>query len=343
MEYNISDFDYPIPRHLVAQVPVDPRDSSRLMELNRVGGTITHHPSFRSLLNILEPGDVLVRNNSRVIPSRLNYTRGLGDEVTILLLRRLGGDGTWEFMSEQGTFDVGEKWVFPSGLMASIIEKGEQVGKKGETLGLIKFLNERFLEKSGTIPVPPYIHGYKGDPERYQTVYAQLDKMGSSAAPTAGLHFTESLLEEIEEKGVIIREVTLHVSIDTFMPVIESNPREHRIYKEWVELPYDTAQVVNGRKGRLIAVGTTSVRVLEQSYKNFGELRPFSGWADIFILPGYRFHIDGLITNFHYPRSSNIMMVAAFVGSIEVLINSYKEAIKNNYRFYSFGDATIIL
>lgn len=335
-----SDFDYEIPRELVAQEPITPRDSSRLMVIGKDTGQLLH-TSFRELPHFLEKGDVLVFNDSKVIPARLRYTRGLDDEIVILLLNKKEKN-LWEIMMEVGEVEVGEELRFTGELYGKITGLGNFIGKRKERLGLIEFSDEdKLLETKGEAPLPPYIHSYKGDPNRYQTVYAKV--MGSAAAPTAGFHFTEQLLDRLRQRGIGLAFVTLHVSIDTFMPVYEDNPEEHKIHKEFISVSKENADFINNRKGRLICVGTTSTRVVEQvSSLNHGSMASFEDWANIYILPGYKFHIDGMITNFHYPRSTNIMMIAAFVGW-DKLKKAYEEAIEMKYRLYSFGDSMLIL
>ena len=336
-----KEFDYEIPRHLIAQEPIEPRDHSRLLVLDARSGGIKHK-HFYDLLDYLKKGDVLVLNDSRVIKSRLRYTRGLGDEVVILLLRQLS-DKVWEFLLEFGTLDVNEHLVFSPYspyLEGLIVELGVIVGKKGERVGVINFSSDNFLDNLGETPIPPYIHGYKGSPERYQTVYSLVK--GSSAAPTAGLHFTPELLRSIEDTGVKLCFTTLHVSIDTFMPIIEDNIEDHIIHKEFVSISKEYCEILNNRKGRIICVGTTTVRVLEQIKGKFGEFKPWEGWADVYITPGHKFCMEGLITNFHYPRSTNIVMVSSF-ASWDLLMRAYGEAFNMRYRLYSFGDAMLIL
>jgi len=332
-----SDFDYPIPRELVAQEPMEPRDHSRLLVLNKTTGEVTH-TFFYDLPSYLGAGDILVLNNSKVIPVRLKCTQGLSEEVTILLLRKVQGR-VWEMMVEVGECEEGEELVFSPDLSGKVIGLGEVIGKRKERLGNILLSGDN-LDTSGSLPIPPYIHSYRGDPNRYQTVYASKD--GSAAAPTAGFHFTPHLLDEIKGRGVQVVEVTLHVSIDTFMPVYEDDPEGHKIHKEWVEVKENVIDQIFCA-GRLIGVGTTSVRSIEQVWKNGYPLNgDYRDWADIYILPGHEFHIDGMITNFHYPRSTNLMMVAAFAGW-DKLKPAYEEAIKERYRLYSFGDSMFII
>ncbi len=338
MKSNI--FSYEIPRELVAQEPAEPRDSSRLMVVDRreCRGELEdrfEHDRFFNLPNWLREGDVLVFNDSKVIKSRIRYTRGLEDELVLLLLRNLEG-GLWEVLIEQGQVKRGE--VLSN--IGTIRSNGEVVGSKGQVITTIELLPSFNMEDFGETPLPPYIHGYKGDPNRYQTIYSKIQ--GSSAAPTAGLHFTKELLTRLEDRGVELAFVTLHVSVDTYMPVMEENLEDHKIHKELVKITKEAAETINNRTGRLITVGTTSTRVLENTYRRYGYIKACEDWADIYILPGFKFHVDGIITNFHYPSSTNIAMIAAFVGT-DLLKDAYEEAISKKYRLFSFGDACLFL
>ena len=337
-----SDFDIQLPKEMVAQVPAEPRDHSRLLVLDRETGTITHKVFFQ-LPELLEKGDTLVFNNSRVIPARLigNKEKEPMEKVTILLLEKKGP--YWGALVEVGEVEENEIISF-TGLSARIVSKGDLIGKRKETLVNILLSDEGALEKAGEPPVPPYIHGFKGDPEKYQTVYSAI--RGSAACPTAGLHFTDELLDSIRDMGVNLCFVTLHVGIDTFMPVYEDDPKDHKMYTEFCVCPEKTAEIVNEtrEKGhRVIGVGTTSTRTLESSWsRELNRIAPYSDWTSIYILPGYRFNsIDSMITNFHYPKSTNLMMISAFAG-LDNTKKAYQTAVESGYRFYSFGDSMFI-
>jgi len=338
-----SDFDYHLPESSIGQVPAEPRDSSRLLILHRDSGNIEHR-IFRDLSLILQPNDLLILNRTRVIPARIFAKKETGGRVELLLLRRRD-ELTWEALVGGKGLQVGKAVYIENGPRAEIIEILEGSER------LIKFSEpiEPYFSKVGNVPLPPYIHEKLNDPERYQTVYSR--DVGSAAAPTAGLHFTPQLLDELKEKGVKIAYVTLHVGLDTFAPVTEEDPEEHKIHTEWCELPQETADLINQTKqngGRVIAVGTTSVRTLESAGRSLLTnpqklIAAFSGPTDIFILPGYQFQIvDAMITNFHLPKSTLIMLVSAFAGRKKIL-ESYKLAIQEGYRFYSFGDAMFIV
>jgi len=306
------------------------------MVLSRPDGSIGHHRFFE-IADFLSPGDVLVLNNSRVMPARLYGHRvGSGGKVEILLLRRLD-DGIWEALVKPGRLGKGDKIEIDS-LLAELLERGEA------GIRVIRFSDETLLERMGKVPLPPYIHASLNRPERYQTVYAQ--KVGSVAAPTAGLHFTPQLLQALQEKGILLIFVTLHVGLDSFRPVQADDPRHHPIHKEYCELSPEAAERLNQAKmegQRIICVGTTTVRVVEEAFNKGFPLKSFEGWASLFILPGYHFHMaDALITNFHLPRSTLLMLVSAF-ASKELLDRAYEEAMKLRYRFYSFGDCMLIL
>ena len=356
-----SDFDYNLPESSIAQTPVEPRDSSRLLVLHRNSGELAHR-TFREVGDYLHPGDLLVLNQTRVIPARIYGRKETGGRVEILLLRRRD-ELTWESLVGGKGLRVGKKLFVESGdssrrgqkpisgalgLYAEIIELLDGSER------LIRFSEpiEPYFSKVGNVPLPPYIHEKLNDPERYQTVYAR--EPGSAAAPTAGLHFTPRLLEELQQKGVRIAYVTLHVGLDTFAPVTEDNPQEHKIHSEWCALPEETADAINQTKttgGRVIAVGTTSVRTLETAnrYSKFDPLTAeyriasFIGPTSLYILPGYEFKVvDAMITNFHLPKSTLLMLVSAFAGR-EKILETYETAIRERYRFYSFGDAMLIL
>ena len=338
-----SDFDYHLPESSIAQTPIEPRDSSRLLALHRDTGEIEHR-IFREVGDYLHAGDLLVLNQTRVIPARIYARKETGGRVELLLLRRRD-ELTWEALVGGKGLRVGKKIKVEDGPKVDIIEA--LLGSER----LIKFSEpiEPYFSKVGNVPLPPYIHEKLRDPERYQTVYAR--EPGSAAAPTAGLHFTPQLLEDLQTKGVKIAYVTLHVGLDTFAPVTEEDPEEHVIHTEWCELSKETADLINQTKhtrGRVVAVGTTSVRTLEsaatlQSPVTDHELLPFTGPTSLYILPGYKFRVvDVLITNFHLPKSTLLMLVSAFAGQ-EKILEAYEIAIRKGYRFYSFGDAMIIL
>ncbi|MDP1713877.1 MAG: tRNA preQ1(34) S-adenosylmethionine ribosyltransferase-isomerase QueA [Anaerolineales bacterium] len=346
-----SFFNYDLPESSIAQTPAAPRDSSRLLVLHRDTGII-EHKIFHDILDYLKPNDLLVLNRTRVIPARIFAKKETSGRVELLLLRRRD-ELTWEALVGGKGLRVGKLVYVENGPRAEIIETLEGSER------LIKFSEpiEPYFSIVGNLPLPPYIHEKLSDPERYQTVYSR--DVGSAAAPTAGLHFTRQLLDELIEKGVKIAYVTLHVGLDTFAPVTEANPEEHKIHTEWCELPQETADLINQTKqngGRVIAVGTTSVRTLEsaanyqlpitnlQSPRKASnlEFQPFIGPTSLFILPGYQFKVvDALITNFHLPKSTLIMLVSAFAGR-ERILSAYEIAIKEGYRFYSFGDAMFI-
>ena len=338
-----SDFDYDLPESFIAQTPVEPRDSSRLMVLHRESGKIEHH-IFREIGASLRPNDLLVLNQTRVIPARLFAHKPTGGRVELLLLRRRD-ERTWEALVGGKGLSAGKSMQVEDGPRAEIVE----VLNGSERLIRFEQPIEPFFPKAGNVPLPPYIHEKLSDPERYQTVYAR--EPGSAAAPTAGLHFTPRLLAELEAQGVTLGYVTLHVGLDTFAPVTEDDPREHKIHTEWCELPSETAELVNqARKngGRIIAAGTTSVRTLESAARasklaGSPKTMPYSGPTDLFILPGFPFGlVEGMITNFHLPQSTLLMLVSAFAGR-EVILEAYETAKREGYRFYSFGDAMLIL
>ena len=341
-----SDFDYYLPEELIAQTPAEPRDSSRLMVVHRCNGAIEHR-YFRDIMDYLVEGDVLVFNDSRVIPARLKGRKvGTGGSVEMLLLRRLEVN-IWEALvrpSRRLQTGVGIEITSSSqpgkAIKAEILEVGE-IG-----IRTICFSDETSLFEIGQVPLPPYIHTPLYDPERYQTVYAHVS--GSVAAPTAGLHFTPGLLAEIEHKGVQCLFTTLHVGLDTFRPVKENNPRAHIIHREYGVIDEKVAcKLTDARRDgrRIICVGTTTVRIIEQAARlSYGrEIGAFEGWVDLFILPGHRFRIvDAVITNYHLPKSTLLMLVTAFAGRDNIK-KAYIEAVAQKYRFYSFGDAMLIL
>ena len=336
-----TDFDYHLPESSIAQTPAEPRDSSRLLIFHRITGDVEHR-LFRDVRLFLRPGDLLVLNQTRVIPARIFAHKETGGKVELLLLRRRD-ELTWEALVGGKGLRVGKLVQVGNGPQAEIIEILEGSER------LIKFSEpiEPYFSQVGNVPLPPYIHEKLTDPERYQTVFAK--EPGSAAAPTAGLHFTPQLLDEIQAMGVKVSYVTLHVGLDTFAPVNEDNPEDHKIHSEWCHLPQETADVINETKrngGRVIAVGTTGVRTLEsaaQASSNIGyRMSAFTGPTTLFILPGYQFKVvDAMITNFHLPKSTLLMLVSAFAGREKVL-QTYETAIKEGYRFYSFGDAMFI-
>ena len=340
-----SDFDYSLPQELIAQTPAEPRDSSRLMVVSRSDGSIAHR-RFHHLPEYLKAGDLLVFNDSRVIPARLyGRKKGSGGRVELLLLNRTEA-GLWRCLVRPGR-RMGPGTVFEVDGADNLIE-GTVAAVEGDGSRLVSFSREDGLSQAGVVPLPPYIHRPLEDPERYQTVYSRLE--GSVAAPTAGLHFTRELLGKLQEVGVEFAFVTLHIGWDTFKPVKEEDPREHAIHTEYWELNEEAASKVNAAKKegrRIVAVGTTSVRLLEQAaalrLPGEAELRPFKGWADLFIMPGYRFQmVDAMVTNFHLPRSTLLMLVSAF-ASQDLVFRAYQEAIQQRYRFYSFGDSMVIV
>ncbi len=344
-----SDFDYFLPPELIAQSPVEPRDHSRLMVVNRRDGSIEHRHFFE-IVDYLQAGDVLVLNDSRVIPARL-YGRKVdgGGKVEMLLLHRLSPD-TWEVLVKPGKrFHPGSKVEIakesargtPEIRVLAEVKELRQNGTR-----VLSFNDETLLAELGQVPLPPYIHTPLERPERYQTVYAKVD--GSAAAPTAGLHFTPELLRRVEAKGVRCLFVTLHIGLDTFQPVREEDPSRHLIHKEYALLDEAIARELSQAKRegrRVISVGTSSARIIEQAAQlnRPKQLEPFGGWVSLFILPGYQFQmVDALITNFHLPRSTLLMLVSAFAGR-ELIDRAYQEAIAQRYRFYSFGDAMLVL
>jgi len=345
-----SDFDYSIPSELIAQSPLEPRDRSRLMLLSCCDGSIAHRRFF-DIIDYLHEGDVLVFNDSRVIPARLSGRRvDSGGGVEILLLRRLKTN-VWETLVKPARrlhlgsrVEITGDSVADSSLGAGVLAEVMEMGQGG--IRVMSFSDETLLPELGKLALPPYIHIPLAQPERYQTVFARV--AGSVAAPTAGLHFTPELLGDIERKGIRCLFVTLHVGLDTFLPVREEDPLEHSIHSEYAVL----SQAVAGelakakREGRrIICVGTTAVRVVEQAAQasDCVKLQPFKGWVTLFILPGYRFRlVDALLTNFHLPRSTLLMLVSAFAGK-ELIDKAYQEAIAQRYRFYSFGDAMLII
>lgn len=339
---NLHDFYYELPQELIAQDPLEDRSGSRMLLLNRMTGETEHH-IFREILSYLYPGDCLVINDTKVIPARLIGSKiGTDAKIEVLLLKRRG-DQVWETLVKPGKkAKPGTKISFGEGLLVGEVLEIVEDGNR-----LIRFdfegIFEEILDRLGQMPLPPYITHQLKDRNRYQTVYAKHD--GSAAAPTAGLHFTSELLKKIEEKGVRIAHVTLHVGLGTFRPVKVENIQEHHMHSEFYVVEEEQARLINETKaqgGRIIAVGTTSCRTLESASGEDGVVRAGSGWTDIFIYPGYKFHvIDGLITNFHLPESTLLMLVSALAGR-EKILKAYEEAVKERYRFFSFGDAMFI-
>lgn len=339
----VADFDYYLPEELIAQEPLYPRDSSRLMVIDRQKQTIEHH-IFRDIVNFLGPEDVLVLNNTKVMPARLfGVKEGTGAKIEVVLLRRLELD-KWEVLVKPGKrVKPGTLIRFGQGeLMAEAIGETEVGGR------ILKFtydgIFEDVLHRLGQMPLPPYIKKDLKDPDRYQTVYAAHE--GSAAAPTAGLHFTEELLQKIQAKGVTICYILLHVGLGTFRPVQVETVEEHKMHAEFYQVPEDTAQILQQavKQGkRIIAVGTTTVRTLESVMQKYGQIVAASGWTDIFIYPGFEFKLtQGLVTNFHLPKSTLLMLVSAFMGK-DLTMKAYEIAVKERYRFFSFGDAMLIL
>ncbi len=337
-----SDFYFDLPEELIAQTPLEKRDNSRLMHLNKFTGEISHDYFF-NLPEYLNPGDCLVLNNSRVLPARLIGFRPTGGSIELVLLRDLG-DNRWECLSRPGRKTrPGQEILFGNGELKGIVESVTDGGNR-----IVRFEYEgiflEVLEKLGKMPLPPYIKEELQDPERYQTVYSK--ELGSAAAPTAGLHFTDALLDQIRAKGVKVVFITLHVGLGTFRPVKEENIEDHPMHSEFCMISAEAAEAVNETKrngGKIISVGTTSCRTLESFADEQGYLRECSGWTDIFIYPGYHFKcIDALITNFHLPESTLIMLVSSLAGR-ENILNAYQNAVENQYRFFSFGDAMIII
>lgn len=337
-----SDFYYDLPQELIAQTPIEKRDTSRLMTLDRATGEVGHH-HFYELPGFLRPGDCLILNDSRVLPARLLGQRLPGGGACEVLLLTDKGDKTWECLVRPGRkMRTGAKLSFGNGELTA-----EVVGEVEGGNRLVRFDYEgiflEVLEHLGKMPLPPYIKEELQDKERYQTVYSKV--LGSAAAPTAGLHFTPELLEKIAAKGVGIGYVTLHVGLGTFRPVKEEEITDHEMHSEFCTIPPETAELINCTKksgGRVICVGTTSCRTLESWAAEDGHMEPKSGWTNIYIYPGYRFKVmDGLVTNFHLPESTLIMLVSAFAGREHVLA-AYEEAVKERYRFFSFGDAMFI-
>lgn len=336
----LENFNYDLPTNLIAQEPAEPRDSCRLMLVDKKTGE-WEHQSFRDILNEIRAGDVLVFNNTKVIPARLyGQRKGTGGKVEMLLLSPKGNDN-WEVLVKPGKKALpGTEIVFNEHMSCQIVDKTDFGGR----IAHFKYNGEfdSILDQIGEMPIPPYIHKKLEDKNKYQTIYAKYK--GSAAAPTAGLHFTEELLEEIKNRGAGVYFVTLHVGLGTFRPVAKENIEEHEMHKEWYDVPQITADAVNRAKTegrRIIAVGTTSVRTLESAGQT-GTLVAGGGWTQLYIYPGYEWNIvDAIVTNFHLPESTLIMMMAAFAG-INHILSAYKEAVNQKYRFFSFGDAMFL-
>lgn len=340
---NVEEFDYDLPESLIAQTPLKDRDQSRLLVLGRNSGNI-EHKHFKDVINYLETGDTLVLNDTRVMPARLfGLKEETGAKVEMLMLTRIENND-WEVLHKPAKrIKVGNKLSFGEGkIIAECIEELDQGGRIMR-LHYEGILEER-LNELGEMPLPPYIKERLDDPDRYQTVYAK--ESGSAAAPTAGLHFTDELLDEIRAKGINIAFITLHVGLGTFRPVSVEDINDHEMHSEYYQMTQETANLLNQTKKeghRIISVGTTSTRTLETIRRDYNEFVAVSGWTDIFIYPGFTYKaIDGLITNFHLPKSTLVMLVSAF-SSRENILNAYKEAVKLEYRFFSFGDAMLII
>ncbi len=339
---NVSDFYYDLPEELIAQTPIEKRDESRLMVLNRASQTI-EHKTFKDIIEYLEPGDCLVRNNTKVIPARLYGKKATGAKIEFLLLNRIEGD-IWECIVRPGhKLKPGTEVEFGDGILKAKVLDVMEGGTRKVEFKYEGIFNE-ILDKIGLMPLPPYIHESLKDNDRYQTVYAKYE--GSAAAPTAGLHFTPELFEKIKAKGIDVANVTLHVGIGTFRPVKVENVEEHHMHSEHFYIKQEDADKINNAKKngkRVIAVGTTSCRVLETIADENGMVKPTEGDTQIFIYPGYKYKcLDGLVTNFHLPESTLIMLVSALAGR-DYIMRAYNEAVKERYRFFSFGDAMLIL
>ena len=338
----VEEFDYNLPEELIAQKPLEQRDSSKLLVLDKKTGEV-EHKHFYDILNYLEKGDTLVLNDTKVLPARLIGEKKETKAVIEILLLKNIKDDDWECLVKPARrIKVGTIVSFGNGKLKAKCIKEEDEGIRHFTLIYNGILLE-ILEELGTMPLPPYIHEKLNDQSRYQTVYAK--EVGSAAAPTAGLHFTNELLEEIKAKGINIAYVTLHVGLGTFRPVSVETIEEHEMHSEYYQMTKEVAELLTKTKNenhKIIAVGTTSTRTLETIMTKYGEFKECNGWTNIFIYPGYKFKaIDNLITNFHLPKSTLVMLVSALAGK-ENILNAYNEAIKNEYRFFSFGDAMLI-
>lgn len=337
-----SDFYYDLPEHLIAQHPLLKRDASRLLHLDKNTGK-TEHGTFPDILRYLNPGDCLILNNTRVLPARIYGVKDTGAVVEFLLLNQVDKD-TWECLAGPGKkAKVGSEFTFGDGVMKGLVKEVKEDGNRVVTFSYEGNNFYAILEEVGQMPLPPYIKERLEDQERYQTVYSK--QVGSAAAPTAGLHFTPELLEQVKAKGVSVGEVTLHVGLGTFRPVKEENIEDHLMHTEHYYMPKETADLINRTKekgGRVVCVGTTSCRTVESVAAKNGCICEDEDWTGIFIYPGYEFQcMDALITNFHLPESTLIMLVSAFAG-YENTMNAYKEAVEQEYRFFSFGDAMMI-
>lgn len=336
-----DDFDFYLPEHLIAQTPLEKRDSSKLLILDKETGEVAHK-HFSDIIDYLNEGDVLVLNDTKVMPARIFGTKAdTGAVIELLMLKEIEKD-TWEVLSKPAKrIKVGTVVTFSDRLKAECIDVGE------EGIRIFKFIYNgifyEILDELGEMPLPPYIHEKLKDKDRYQTVYAK--NVGSAAAPTAGLHFTKDLLNKIKEKGIKIEYITLHVGLGTFRPVSVDDVTNHKMHSEFYQMDRETANILNEAKRlgkRIISVGTTTTRTLETIMNLYGEFKECSGWTDIFIYPGYKFKaINSLITNFHLPKSTLIMLVSALAGKDNIM-NAYSEAVKNEYRFFSFGDSMFI-
>lgn len=344
MGLKTSDFDYDLPEELIAQHPLAQRDASRLLVYDRKTGSVAHRV-FHDLPGYLNAGDVLVLNDTRVIPARiLGNKTDTGGKIEFLLLKRVDGD-VWEALAKPARRAApGTEFTFGGGRVRTVVLEALPEGMRRIKL-LYDGVFEEALDAIGSMPLPPYIHERLGDPERYQTVYAR--ERGSAAAPTAGLHFTPELLGEVERKGIRVVRVLLHVGLGTFRPVAAEEVSEHKMHSEYYEVTEEAAAAINGARasgGRVVAVGTTSARTLETAAGEDGIVRSGRGWTDIFITPGYRFRaVDALVTNFHLPRSTLLMMIGAFAGSREEMLRVYALAVEEKYRFFSFGDAMLLV
>ena len=337
-----SDFSYDLPKELIAQTPVEPRDHSRLMVLHKESGEVEHR-HFYDVIDYLNPGDCLIVNDSRVLPARLyGQKEGTGGHMEFLLLQNLGND-QWETLAKPGKkAKPGAVFTFGDGKLRAVVKEVKEDGNR-----IVQFFYEgsfyAILDEIGQMPLPPYIKEKLQDKERYQTVYSH--EVGSAAAPTAGLHFTPELMEKIRRKGIAIGFVTLHVGLGTFRPVSVENVLDHKMHAEHYSMPAETAELIQKTKqngGRVIAVGTTSCRTLESVAAQHGGICECEGWTDIFIYPGFQFQVlDALITNFHLPESTLVMLVSALAGR-ENILHAYETAVKEKYRFFSFGDAMLI-
>ena len=335
----LNDFDYNLPEELIAQTPIEPRNASRLMVLDPIENTIEHHHFFE-LKKFLTPGDTLIFNDTRVIPARLIGHRETGGRVEVFLLRRIDGNH-WETLVKPGKkAQIDNKIIFSEELSCTIINHTDFGGR------VVEFqyngIFEEILDRLGETPLPPYIHEKLEDTERYQTVYNR--ERGSAAAPTAGLHFTKEQMSDLKDSGINLGFVTLHVGLGTFRPVNVENIEDHVMHEEYFSIPQETVELIQQTKQnnkRVIAVGTTSIRTLESAFID-GELKAMSGATNIFIYPGYKFKVvDSIITNFHLPKSTLIMLISAF-GGREFILRAYREAVKDRYRFFSFGDAMLL-